>query len=319
MKNEIAKAIKEIESAQNIGLMTHLNGDGDAFGSLLGLRNILEELGKKVFVFSNEPLLKEMAYLKNEIEYDPFENECPIDLLVMLDVGVEKRLTCPKIYKKAITDNKRTLIIDHHAEGDMYDAVSTLCRITEISSTAELVFWISQELGLRLDKITAELLLFGIETDTNFLKNPNTVNSTTYTAKSVLLKYGARVKRIKESVLEGSSLNNLKFLGTVINRALMSRDGVMATYITLDDLNEHGVDPGASSAISSFLDQTKGAKIVLVAEQRTPRGIKVSMRSNNSNANVAELAGFFGGGGHLKAAGFEIEGNLKEILNNKKL
>lgn len=314
MEKILKRAIFEIESAQKIGLMTHVNGDGDAFGSLIGLQKILKEFGKETLIFSSEPLLKEMEYLKNELDYNPSSRSEKIDLLIMLDVGVEKRLVCPEVYKSAKESGTRTLIIDHHAEGDMYDSVTSICRKVDVSSTSELVFWISQEMGLRLNKTIAELLLFGIETDTNFLKNPNTVNKTTYMAKSILLKYGARVKKIKESVLEGSSINNLKFLGTIVTRAKMSPDGVMATFITSNDLRRFKIDPGSSSSISNFLDQTKDAKIVLVAEQRAEDKIKVSMRSNNSNANVAEIASFFGGGGHVKAAGFEVEGDLVKIL-----
>jgi len=297
--------------------MTHVNGDGDAFGSLLGLRNILEMLGKEVIIFSNESLLGFMDYLVEEARYEPRDKYEDIDLLIMLDVSVEKRLTCPDIFRKAKDNNKKTIVIDHHAEGDIYDSVDLAYRIINISSASEMVFWISEEMGMRLDKVTAEFLLFGIETDTNFLQNPNTVNKTTYNAKSILLNYGAKTKRIKESIKDGSSLNNLKFLGSVVGRAVMDQDtGLIATYITEADLKRFKIEPGSSSAIASFLDQTKNAKIVLVAEQRDENHIKVSMRSNNSDANVAELAAYFGGGGHVKAAGFEIEGRLEEILKD---
>lgn len=309
--------LKEIRRAKKIGLMTHINGDGDAFGSLLGLRNILEFLGKNTVIFSNEPLLTFMEYLKDEARYFSTEEFESIDLLILLDVGVEKRLTCPKVFRTAKEKGVKTAVIDHHAEGDLYDSVDVVCRVIDISSTSEIVFWLSEELGLKLDKVTAEFLLFGIETDTNFLTNPNTVNKTTYTAKSILLKYGAKTKKIKESIKEGSSLNNLKFLGEILKKSVMNKKtGLVATYITEEDLNKYQVEPGVSSAVASFLDQTKNAKIVLVAEQRDKNVIKVSMRSNNSNANVAEIAAYFGGGGHVKAAGFELEGRLEDFIGS---
>lgn len=315
MKKMLNKLIKQIEDSKKIGLMTHLNGDGDAYGSVLGLRNILELLGKEVVIFSNEPLLGFMDYLKTEARYTPREKYTEVDLLIMLDVGVEKRLTCPDVYHIARKKGVKLAVIDHHAEGDIYDSVDIVYRDTDVSSASEMVFWLSQELGMKLDKVTAEFLLFGIETDTNFLQNPNTVNKTTYTAKSILLKYGAKTKKIKESIKDGSSLNNLKFLGEVVSRAVMNKEtGLIATYVTEEDLKKFDVDPGSSSAIASFLDQTKNAKIVLVAEQRDRDHIKISMRSNNSDANVAELASYFGGGGHVKAAGFEIKGRLEDIL-----
>lgn len=318
MKSSPNTVIKEINLAQKIGLMTHINGDGDAFGSLLGLRNILEQLNKELVIFSNEQLPDFMDYLKNEARYNPTEKYLPIDLLIMLDVSVEKRLTCPEIFKEAKKNGSKTMVIDHHAEGDIYDSVDFTYKITDISSASEMVFWLSEKLGLKLDKITAEFLLFGIETDTNFLTNPNAVNDTTYTAKSMLLKYGAKTKKIKESIKDGSSLSDLKFLGEIIERTHMNQDnGLIATYITEKDLKKHKIESGVSSEIASFLDQTKNSKIVLVAEQRDKNHIKISMRSNNSNANVAELASYFGGGGHVKAAGFEIEGRLEDLIEGR--
>lgn len=315
MKNGLSKTITEIEEAEKIGLMTHVNGDGDAFGSVLGLRNILEMLGKRVVLFSNEPLLKSLEYLSEEARYDPKERYEKIDLLIITDTGVEKRLTCPSVYRKAKNEGVRILVIDHHAEGDIYNEVDTEHRVVGSSSSSEIVFWLSQELGMRLDKVTSEFLLFGIESDTNFLQNPNTVNKTTYTAKSILLRYGARTKEIKKNIDKTNSLKDLKFLGKVVNRSRISKKGLLSTYVLNKDMEKFGVKPGVSSDVANFLDQTKDAKVILVAEQRNKNEIKVSMRSNNSRADVAKLAAFFGGGGHKKAAGFEVEGEIKDILN----
>jgi len=319
MEIDFTKTIIEINKADKIGLVTHLLGDGDAFGSLLGLRNILEKLDKKVVIFSNETLGKQIDFLSDNANYDPIDEYIPINLLITLDTANLSRLTCPNVFSKALKSGTKTLIIDHHAEGDIYDLADIVLSNTEISSTSEIVFWLSQEMGMRLDRETAEYLLIGIETDTNFLKNPNSVNKTTFTAKAELLKYGARAKKIIEKLNETNSINNLKFTGSIVKRAQLSKKyGILSTYITSDDQKEYNIDPGSSSAICNFLDQARNAKVVLVAEQRD-NIIKVSMRSNNSNVNVAQLASFFGGGGHVKAAGFDFIGNLNDIIESIKV
>lgn len=314
MKKNLSSILEEIRIADKIGLMTHINGDGDAFGSLLGLSGILESLGKEVVVFSNEQHPFYMEYFKKELGYFPKNQFEKVDLMILLDLSVKKRLSCPDIYNLAKKNDSRVVVIDHHLDGDLFDSADIVWQDKESSSTSEMVFWLSDALGFKPNKIVAEALLYGIETDTNFLTNPNSINKKTYEAKATLLKLGASARRIRESLKNANSINNLNFLGEVVERAKMNSSGLVATYISQEDLLRHGVEPGASGAVAGFLDQAKNSKIVLVAEQRDSDFIKVSLRSNNSRANVSALASYFGGGGHEKAAGFEVRGVVKDFL-----
>lgn len=316
MKTDFTEVIREIEVAQTIGVMTHFRGDGDAFGSLLGLKNILEKLDKEVILFSNEEPGKHLEFVKELTDYSPVCEYESLDLLIITDASTFGRLTCPEVFRKAQQDKVPIIIIDHHAEGDIYERVDHVIKKEETSSASELIFWLSEALAMRLDRNTAELLLVGIETDTNFLQNPNTVNKTTFKAKAELLKYGARIESLVKRLENTTTISDLKFQGMVLNRARLSkRYGILATYITLSDHEKYGLEPGISSAIASLLDRTRDARVVIVAEEREEGKIKVSLRSNNSNVNVAKLASFFGGGGHVKAAGFEVEGKILDIIN----
>ncbi|MDD3481148.1 MAG: DHH family phosphoesterase [Patescibacteria group bacterium] len=316
MKVNYTEAIKEIEKAKKIGIMTHVRGDGDAFGSLLGLKNILEELDKKVIIFSNEKPGKHLEFIMEMVTYEPASQYEPIDLLIVTDVSTLSRLTCPEVFREAKKNGTRVMDIDHHAEGDIYGSIDVLIKDENISSAAELVFWLSEALSMRLDRTTAELLLIGIETDTNFLQNSNTVNKTTFKAKAELLKSGARIESLVRKLSQSTTIDDLKFRGIVLGRAKLNHKyQTLTTYITREDHKEYGLEVGISSAIASLLDQTRDAGVVVVIEERDEKTLKVSLRSNNSNVNVAELASFFGGGGHVKAAGFEIEAKVAELIN----
>lgn len=314
MGNELKKVAEAIKKAKTIGLMTHVRGDGDAFGSLLGLRNIIERLNKTAIVISNEALPNYLKYLKAEANYKPTKFLPKIDLLIILDVANKKRMTVPAIFDKFTKNGTKTVLVDHHAEGDIYGDCDLVWRKTDISSTAEMVYWLAKELKINFNRSTAQYLLWGIDTDTYFLSNPNVFPSTNK-AREELLASGANNEEIRENLKATSPTANADFLKLVTGRGEIDKDNnLMGTYITLHDLKKFGYKPGSSSTVANYLDYNNDSKIVLVAEQRSPNIIKVSMRANKSNANVASLCSYFGGGGHVKAAGFEVRGKLQEIL-----
>lgn len=314
MGNELAKASGAIRKAKVIGLMTHVRGDGDAFGSLLALRNIIEKLNKRTVIFSDEALPGYLTYLKTGARYKPTRFFAKVDLLIILDVASKNRMTVPAVFDRCTKRDIETLLIDHHAEGDIYGECDLVWRKTDTSSTAEMVYWLARELNVALDNVTAQYLLWGIDTDTYFLSNPNVFPSTNE-AREELLKVGAKNEEIRENLKATSPTANADFLGMITGRAKIDAgNNIMGSYITLKDLKKFGYKPGSSSTIANYLDYHNDSKIVLVAEQRTPDIIKVSMRSNKSKANVASLSSYFGGGGHVKAAGFEVRGRLEDLL-----
>jgi phosphoesterase RecJ-like protein len=302
-----------IDRSQKIGLITHLNGDGDAFGSLLGLRNILLSRGKEVVVFSNETLPDYMMYLKKEANYAPIENYKKVDLLIGLDSAAINRFTVPEIFIKAKENNIKTAVIDHHTEGEIHGNVNVSWRKEDVSSTAEMIYWLAEALDAKLDKITAQLLLTGLEHDTYFLTNPN-VFDPTKEAQKRLWDLGGETEIIRKSVEEISPTKNSILMKRIDSR-IISENGILFAYITEEDKKDAGlVGQNISSVISSYYDTLNKPKVSIAAEQRDGDSIKVSMRSNNSDVDVAQICKEFGGGGHVHAAGFEIKGKLEEVL-----
>jgi len=312
VKNDIKKVIESINRANQIGLMTHVNGDGDAFGSILGLRNILELLGKKTIIFSNETLPKYLEYRKKEASYNPKEEYQKIDLLIGLDTGSKKRFTVPEVFDTAIAERIPTIVVDHHAEGDIYDMVSYAWRKIDISSASEMIYWLAKELDVEIDKSTAELLLWGIETDTYFLSNTNVFQST-QEARSELLGCGANTEDIKTHTKAASVTSNEEFMKVIGDK--IKGDNILFTNVTAADKKRFDIDEPVSSAVASYFDYHLKPAVIVVFEQRTPDSTKISMRSNHSDADVSKIAALYGGGGHVKASGFEIDGKVEEIYD----
>lgn len=305
--------ISLIDEAKTIGFVTHVDGDGDAFGSMLGLARIVEMLGKKAYVFSNESLNYTYDFIKEDISYNPLSVYRPVELLIGLDANSFARFTIPDLFKMAKRDGAKLAIVDHHERSDIGEKVDFYWGDPSISSASEMVYLIAKEMKIKLDKTTATLILLGIETDTFSLQFENS-KPEVFLAVAELLKQGARLKPIVESAFGGKPLPMVLLLGRVMDRVRLYKGDIAVSYVTIKDKLELGLTENASSGVANFLDQIKEAKVTMLFEEVGDNLVKVSLRSNGSNADVAHFASFFGGGGHKKAAGFHFKADLSKLI-----
>jgi len=312
MTNDKLDLKEAIKKAKRIGLITHKDGDGDAFGATLGLARGLNLLGKTSIIFSNEKLNRVFEFLNENIEYLPKDKYEKVDLVIGLDANSLKRFTIPGIIDCAKSDNVKIAIIDHHLPSDLKGITDYYWQAEDESCTSEMVFDLLTEIGVKIDKITATLILIGIETDTFSMQFVNT-RPKTFEVVAELLKLGARLKPIVESAFGGKPISTVKILGRVMNR-LELRNGLATSYITKKDATDLKLESEASSGVANFLEQIEGANIVAVFEEREDGIVKVSLRSNNSDADVEKIAKALGGGGHKKASGFEYAGKLEDAM-----
>jgi bifunctional oligoribonuclease and PAP phosphatase NrnA len=314
-KSREAEVLQLIDTAETIGLVTHIDGDGDAFGSMLGLKRVLETIGKKVIVFSSEPLLSMFDFLAEEINYLPQKSYQPVDLLIGLDGNFFERFSIPELFPDAIASGPKTLIIDHHELSEVGDKITMYWGDPNISSASEMVYRLTKELNLKLDKVTATIILTGIETDTNSLQFENS-KSEAFLAIADLLTQGARLKSVMDNAFSGRPLPVISLLGIVLERVRLTKDNLVVSYVTLADKKELGLTDKVSSGIANFIEQAEEGKVAIVFEEIEGGLVKASMRSNNSSANVARFSNYFGGGGHKKAAAFKFKGNLSSLIKS---
>jgi bifunctional oligoribonuclease and PAP phosphatase NrnA len=312
-KNSPKNIVDLIDSAQTIGFMTHIDGDGDAFGSMLALARIVETIGKKAVIFSNEPLLSIMDFMADDINYQPQNKYTDVDLIIGLDGNFIDRFTLPEVLREAKRVGTKLAIIDHHLLSGVGDEVDLYWGAPEISSASEMVYLITKEMNLKLDKTTATLILLGIETDTNSLQFENS-KAEVFLAVADLLGQGARLGSVMDNAFAGKPMPMVKLLGRVIERMRITPDKIVISYVTLNDKEELGLKDKVSSGISNFLEQAKEGEVAIVFEEIEGGFIKASARSNNSTYDVARLANYLGGGGHKKAAAFKFEGTLNELI-----
>lgn len=308
-----------IGQAERIVIVTHQSPDGDAIGSSLALRHFLAGRGKQahVVVPNGFPdFLRWMPGVQDIIQYDrhtEFGDRLihEADVICCLDFNALQRIgAMEKLVQSAHT---RKILIDHHLNPEQF------CRIVishpEISSTSELVFRLICALGC-YDEITkecAECIYAGMMTDTGgFTFNSN--NRDIYFIIGELLKKGIDKDAIYRRVYNTYSESRLRLLGYIL-REMTVYPGGHASLITLSVAEQRNFDykRGDSEGFVNIPLQISGMVLSCFLREDTERPvIKVSLRSIGTFPCNKMAEEFFGGGGHLNAAGGEVHGTMEE-------
>ncbi len=299
-----------IERANRIAILGHVKPDGDCLGSTLGMWNYIEEnySGKEVQVYL-ESASDKFAYLnKFPLISQELDGDQCYDLCIGFDCGEVGRLGKYAIY---LSNAKDSICVDHHITSSGFGNHNVI-RGEDVSSTCEILFTLLEE--DKISPIVAECIYTGIIHDTNVFKNSNTSAETMRIAGRLMGKGIPFGKIIDESFYEKNFAQN-KIQAYGVLKSEQALDGFCSyTTITQEDMQKFGVDSHELDGIVEQLRITKGVECAIFLYETETGAYKVSMRAN-SKINVSEIASYFGGGGHVRAAGFTKEGESIEIVN----
>jgi bifunctional oligoribonuclease and PAP phosphatase NrnA len=303
----------EIIGVKKIAIAGHVRPDGDCIGSCtalyLYLKQNKEEFGIEQIDVYLEPFGNEFRILTgvDEIRHT-YECEEEYDLFISLDCGSLDRLgNALKYFETA----KKTLNIDHHISNQSFGKINHV--IADASSTCEVLFTIMEE--ERITKEIAECLYVGIIHDTGVFKHSNTSEKTMNIAGKLISKGIDFSTLIDESFYAKTYMQN-----QILGRCLMESILVLGGKVVFSSISRKMLDfYGASSSdLDGIIDQlrvTKGTEVAIFVYETEPNEYKVSMRSNGE-VNVSKIAVYFGGGGHIKAAGCTLRGSVHDVINN---
>lgn len=302
-----------IEDKNVIGIAGHVRPDGDCVGSTLAVYNYIKDNypEKDVRIYL-EPIPNIFKFLKraDEIRSD-YKDDVVFDLFIAEDCGDLGRLgNAAKYFENA----KSTLCIDHHVSNSSFADENYI--FPKASSTCELVFELIdiQKLSLQI----AECLYTGMVHDTGVFQYSCT-SAKTMEIAGVLMETGIDYPKIVDDTFYTKTFGQNKILGLALLNAELYLDGaVIATVVFQEDMKRFSVLPKHLDGIVNQLRVTKDTKIALFLYENEDGTFKGSLRVNG-DTNVADIAAQFGGGGHVKAAGFSIEGPIdtamERILN----
>ena len=308
--------LEEIKKAETILVLAHENPDGDAIGSCLAMKSALKQLGKNADVIIREfPRVFDFLPGREDVKTDSDIKE--YDLVISLDCADFKRLVGNEYFEKA----KQTIVIDHHGSNKMYGDINFVNPVAP--ACCQILIGMFQYFGLDIDKELGTCILTGIITDTGGFRHSG-ITPETFEFTAELLQKGINVSNIYKRVLQTKTKANFEIMKRVMDRMEFFEDGkVSFTYITNKDLDDVNALPGDHEGLVEIGRDVEGVEVSIFVRQRedNENAFKISMRSNDY-VNVSDVCLMFGGGGHEKAAGASILGDLdsvkQKVLNEVK-
>jgi phosphoesterase RecJ-like protein len=293
-------------------IVGHKEPDGDCVGSQLALTSALRRLGKEAVPCSAGPFKRP--------EIIPYQDRFISEVDEIRRVGAcAIILDCSALCRtgeiaKAL-EGLPTALIDHHIAGQRVPGEFDGPVFLEPSAPAVtvMVFALIEALGLTPTPEEADLLLFGLCTDTGFFRHIDETGAETFGYVSRMVRLGASPKRAFQRINGGKSLNSRYLLGIQLSRVRAYFGGkLLFTSEEYAETQRFGLEGRDSDSLYQLLQAVDGAEAIAVIRQETPENCTIALRSRDK-IDVSAIAADFGGGGHKNAAGISIAGTIDDL------
>lgn len=302
--------IRQIEQAETIAVAGHLRPDGDCVGACMGLYSYIKKNypDKDVDVCLEE-IPDSFSYLRDDKALSPLCGEKDsYDLFIALDCGDTERLG-----EAAVLMDKSAYVccVDHHITNTRYGRQNFV--EPDASSTCEILYGLmeSEKIGYE----TACALYTGLVHDTGVFKHSCTSSKTMRIAGELMDK-GIPFGKIIDGSFYMKSYKQLQIMGRCLMESVRILDGrCIFSVVRRSVLDLYEAKPSDLDGVIDQMRTTEGIEVAILLDEREPGEYKVSMRSNDI-VDVSRICKYFGGGGHVRAAGCTIKGAAFDVINN---
>lgn len=302
--------LRKIRQGNRFLLTSHVNPDGDAIGSELGLARLLRQLGKGAVVWNRDvtpavyrPLPGSERIHNGEEPPAGFPEK--FDGIIVLEcpspdrTGLEQHLTSLPLIN-----------IDHHLGNQHYGAVNWVDSAAP--AVGEMVYRLAQGLKVTLDEETAACLYLTLVTDTGGFRYSNSTVAA-FEAAASLVRDGARPEQVSQWLYESQPVAVIRLLCEMLHTLELHEGGRIATArLTQEMFHRAGAEPGDSEGLIDYPRSIAGVDAVALVREKEDGTHKVSLRSRG-DVDVEKIARHYGGGGHRNAAGYSVSGDGEEI------
>ena len=301
-----------LEQTGSVVILGHVRPDGDCLGSTLGLYHYIQ---------TNYPAIRAAVYLEESSPkfgylagYDAILHETDeerYELCICLDCGDEERLGSFGVF---LANASKSLCLDHHITNTRFCEVNLVSE--NASSTCEVLFeQLDEE---KIDKAAAECLYTGLIHDTGVFKYSCTSARTMEIAGKLMAKGIDFGSIIDNSFYKKTYVQN-QILGRALLESITFLDGkCIFSALRQSEMEFYGVNGKDMDGIIDQLRLTEGVEVAIFMYQTGPQEFKVRLRSQNA-VDVSRIASYFGGGGHVRAAGCTMSGRIHDVVNNLSL
>lgn len=302
--------LRKIRQGNRFLLTSHVNPDGDAIGSELGLARILRQLGKGAVIWNRDvtPALYRPLPGSDRIHVG---SEPPAGFPKVFDAWIV--LECPSPDRTGLEEHLGAvpvLNLDHHLGNQLYGAINWVDSAAP--AVGEMVYRLSQALKLTLDPETASALYLTLVTDTGGFRFSNATPAA-FEAAASLVRDGAQPEQVSQWLYESQPEAAVRLLAEMLQSLKIHQGGRIATVrITQEMIAKVGAGPGDSEGLIDLPRSIAGVEAVALLRQREDGSFKVSLRSRGE-VDVEKVARHHGGGGHRNAAGFALTGAADDL------
>jgi phosphoesterase RecJ-like protein len=306
-RSEDAKTAEAmIMSAKKIAIISHRNPDGDTSGSGMAMRIMLSDKVQKIENICVDPLPTSFLYMPGVQHFVRDFTPSDFDLIITVDAAARHQTGMKDLKPEMFTGQIPLINIDHHISNEMFGTLNIVDA--DACSTTAVLWKMFEVLGWKVPPDAATCLLNGLMTDTGSLQHSNSTPES-FRIAAKMLAAGADLPSIRKNVFRTTPVETLKLWGEILNRIDIDDNGVVISTVRESDFVKTKSDPKDISGAIDYLNMVPEAKYSLLLTERGGK-VKGSFRTQNDDVNVSEIAGTYGGGGHIKAAGFTVPGRL---------
>lgn len=322
-RNKMEKVLEILKNESKFIVTSHVNPDGDNLGSSIGLVRYLSRIGKEAYHVIDDQMPDNMKFLLDSLEgeeshhifttkeflYLDWYKEM-IDsgdfVLIVVDCADRHRVS---LGQEILEGAKKIVNLDHHISNTNYGDINLVEG--SLSSTCELVTSLLREMGEAIfDKSMATALYTGLSTDTgNFLFD--SVTDKTFETASFLTKMGADRDTVANKLYQSTSFNYLKLTREVLE-TLELHEEVGLMVLTQEMLDRNQVEYKDTDDLVNNVINIDVVKVGILIKEKGKEEYKISLRSKD-DTNVCKIAQKFHGGGHKRASGCTLHGDLSKV------
>ncbi len=312
ISNQVFQDFFELIKAKKRFIVScHVHPDGDAIGSTLAIGALLAGMDKQVEMVCTEGVpnvyqfLEGSRSIKRNISLDYLP-----EVLICVDCAEKDRLALPAGGWN-INDLK-VVNIDHHITNNGFGDLNLVDP--NAAATGEVIYRILTAGSVKLNRGIATAIYTAIATDTGFFRYANTSSFTLELASLMVKNYQVELSKVAEQVHEQKSYNSIRLLGEVLQTLQVDLGGKVAWGI-LDQrmLSRFPVENEETESYVNYARSIDGVEVGILFKELRPNEVKLSWRSTSA-VDVSKLAAYFGGGGHARAAGCNINGPIDQVV-----
>lgn len=301
---ELEAARKFVEEGDNFLLTSHINSDWDGLGGCIALKLLLEKMGKNSKIVLHDLPNEFYRFLDGweHVTKVPEGHVEPAPYAVVLDSPNLSRIGD---VARCIGENTQILNIDHHKDTDPFGTVNLVS--TDVSSASEFVFHLAMKCEREIDPTMAAQLYTGILFDTGGFRYSLTTPET-FEVAAALVRKGAELDYIADQLFNNKTFDSVKLIGKAVQSMELHFDNRAAVL----DLAYGDLGSGDPEDIVNYGLLVRGVQVALLLREEERGKYRVSLRSRDE-VDVRAIASQFDGGGHTKASGCRVEGDLTTV------